>query len=70
MWLKSAVRQLAKWVPTSAEYMREQLRAVRDVATEQPGMPVPHIPEPSPVDVSHLAVDEVLDAEVMDEAEQ
>ncbi|MCD2096558.1 recombinase RecT [Rhodococcus rhodochrous] len=34
MWLKSAVRQLQKWVPTSAEYVREQLRAVRDVQTE------------------------------------
>jgi recombination protein RecT len=28
MWLKSAVRQLQKWVPTSAEYIREQARAV------------------------------------------
>lgn len=27
MWLKSAIRQLAKWVPTSAEYKSEQLRA-------------------------------------------
>lgn len=27
MWLKSAVHQLQKWVPTSAEYRREQLRA-------------------------------------------
>src|SRR5690606_33619958 len=26
MWLKSSVRQLRKWVPTSAEY-RDQLRA-------------------------------------------
>ncbi|MGV9744621.1 recombinase RecT [Rhodococcus zopfii] len=34
MWLKSAVRQLSKWVPTSAEYVREQLRAVRDVQSE------------------------------------
>ncbi|WP_343466495.1 recombinase RecT [Rhodococcus aetherivorans] len=34
MWLKSAVRQLSKWVPTSAEYVREQLRAVRDVQAE------------------------------------
>ena len=34
MWLKSAVRQLAKWVPTSSEYIREQLRAIRDVASE------------------------------------
>lgn len=35
MWLKSCVRQLAKWVPTSAEYRREQLRAVQDVAAER-----------------------------------
>ena len=34
MWLKSAVRQLRKWVPTSAEYIREQMRAVRDVAAD------------------------------------
>jgi recombination protein RecT len=27
MWLKTAVHQLAKWVPTSAEYIREMLRA-------------------------------------------
>lgn len=38
MWLKSAVHQLAKWVPTSAEYVREQMRAARDVANE--GVPV------------------------------
>lgn len=30
MWLKSAVRQLQKWVPTSAEYRREQLRAAAE----------------------------------------
>ena len=35
MWLKSAVRQLAKWVPTSAEYRREQLRAAQDVLAER-----------------------------------
>ncbi|HEU4672379.1 MAG TPA: recombinase RecT [Candidatus Limnocylindrales bacterium] len=28
MWLKTAIHQLTKWVPTSAEYRREQLRAV------------------------------------------
>lgn len=27
MWLKSAVRQLRKWVPTSAEYITTQVRA-------------------------------------------
>lgn len=72
MWLKSAVRQLAKWVPTSAEYMREQLRAVRDVATEQGGaMPTPYIPDSPPVaDVSHLPVDAVLDAELVDRSDE
>lgn len=50
MWLKSAVRQLQKWIPTSAEYRRELARAgataqevatVRDlppVETEEPMM--------------------------------
>lgn len=37
MWLKTAIRQLRKYVPTSAEYIREQLRAVRDVAAEPVG---------------------------------
>ena len=32
MWLKSAARRLEPWVPTSAEYRREQLRAVASVA--------------------------------------
>lgn len=35
MWLKTAAHRLAKWVPTSAEYMREQLRAVKAVEAEQ-----------------------------------
>ncbi len=35
MWLKSAVRQLAKWVPTSAEYRKEQLRAAQEVWAER-----------------------------------
>lgn len=30
MWLKTAARRLSKWVPTSAEYRREQLRAVAE----------------------------------------
>lgn len=47
MWLKTAAHRLTKWVPTSAEYMREQLRAVRDVAAEQP-RPAPR-PAPAPV---------------------
>lgn len=41
MWLKSAVRQLQKWVPTSAEFRRELARAAGEahrVATA-PGAP-------------------------------
>lgn len=38
MWLKSAVRQLRKWVPTSAEYRREQLRAEAEVADQRAAM--------------------------------
>jgi recombination protein RecT len=52
MWLKSAVHQLAKWVPTSAEYRREQLRAVADaqaVAERMPAAPLPTAPA-TPVD--------------------
>jgi recombination protein RecT len=62
MWMKTAAHDLAKWVPTSAEYIREQLRAVRDVASE----PVPVKPAPAPVDVTALAED-VVDAEVEDQ---
>lgn len=35
MWLKTAAHRLTKWVPTSAEYMREQLRAVATAQAEQ-----------------------------------
>jgi recombination protein RecT len=44
MWLKSSVRQLQKWVPTSAEYRREVLRASAEaqrVAQDLPGGPAP-----------------------------
>lgn len=35
MWMKTAAHRLQKWVPTSAEYIREQYRAIRDVQAEQ-----------------------------------
>lgn len=47
MWLKTAARRLAKWVPTSAEYMREQLRAHAEVAAELPSGFAPQLPQPS-----------------------
>lgn len=48
MWLKTAARRLAKWVPTSAEYMREQLRAQAEVAGELPSGAAPTLPVPQP----------------------
>ena len=68
MWLKTAVRRLAKWVPTSAEYMREQLRAAKEVAAE----PTPDAPSLPPVQAAPLNdVDpdtgEVLEGELLDE---
>jgi recombination protein RecT len=44
MWLKSAARQLRKWVPTSAEFLREQARALAEanrVADSIPNAPRP-----------------------------
>jgi recombination protein RecT len=71
MWLKSAVRQLAKWVPTSAEYMREQLRVAKEVAAERPGGFAPSVEATggAPVDITDTwePVDEnVLDAELVE----
>lgn len=42
MWLKSAARQLRKWVPTSTEYRREIIRATAEVmnVSQQHGLPV------------------------------
>lgn len=61
MVLKTAARRLEKWVPTSAEYIREQLRAVRDVAAEDP-QPRPIPTEAGPVDSD---TGEILEAEVL-----
>lgn len=62
MWLKTAARRLEKWVPTSSEYLKEQLRAVRDVSAEAPRV--------APAQQQDLSVDpatgEVLDGEVIE----
>lgn len=41
MWMKSAARQLRKWVPTSAEYRKELARAAAEVqrVIAEPSMP-------------------------------
>lgn len=65
MWLKSAVRQLAKWVPTSAEYVRihAEADAIRAGA-----------PAPGPVDIPDIpagwterTLSDVVDAELEDD---
>lgn len=72
MWLKTAARRLAKWVPTSAEYMREQLRAQAEVAAElPPGKFAPSLPQPS-VDIpddgdSAMDEDGPIEAEFVDD---
>jgi recombination protein RecT len=56
MWLKSSARQLRKWVPTSAEFIREQARALAEArrVADNIGTPLPA-----------EADDEVLDGEVV-----
>jgi len=44
MWLKTVVHELRKWVPTSAEYRTEVLRAeaaIAEVAADRPELPIP-----------------------------
>lgn len=60
---KTAVHELAKWVPTSAEFRREQLRAV---ATVQAETQAPPAAEPVVAGVD-TATGEIVDAEVIDE---
>ncbi len=57
MWLKSAARQLRKWVPTSAEYMREQNPPVVPASTQALSA-LPHV---------DLDTGEVLDAMPVDD---
>lgn len=73
MWLKSAAHQLRKWVPTSAEYITAQVRAVREGNTPEPMMAAPlriqqDMPDVNPDDNgdTYIALDTV-DAEVVDE---
>lgn len=66
MWLKSAVRQLRKWVPTSAEYRREQLRAQQDVAGELAApTDIPDLPAEDGNPDHVYSDDQVIDAEIV-----
>lgn len=68
MWLKSAVRQLSKWVPTSAEFITTQLRAERAADTHDAGIDPDWanangaLPEPT------FDEDGIVEAEIVDEA--
>ena len=59
MWMKSAARQLRKWVPTSAEYLREQARAMAEAQKVATDVGAPPLTGREP--------DDVLDGEVVDE---
>lgn len=54
MWLKTAVHRLAKWVPTSAEYIRERLRAENAVAAEAHPATLPSAAVNQPVAETNL----------------
>lgn len=64
MWLKSAARQLRKWVPTSAEYITQQLRAAKAAEHTDPMANVP-APPMAPVGVEAEET-EVVEAELVD----
>lgn len=75
MWLKSAVRQLGKWVPTSAEYITEQLRAVAKahatVQSETATIPLGDLladgDDPQYDPETGEVIDDITDAEILDE---
>jgi recombination protein RecT len=55
MWMKSAVRQLQKWVPTSAEFRMELARALAEANRVAADTPAGELPPPD------------IDGEVVDE---
>lgn len=57
MVLKTAVHRLAKWVPTSAEYRREQLRAATEVARESFAPTAEVVAHLEPTEVPGVLVD-------------
>lgn len=70
MWLKTAAHRLAKWVPTSAEYRREQLRAAQEIAASGVQSFAPALPGGSSADApAHVDEEtgEVVDAVFDDE---
>lgn len=58
MWWKTAAKRLEPWVPTSAEYRREQLRASASAASLAPARTPPAVPSGDR---------DVVDAEIIDD---
>ncbi|MFG2978828.1 recombinase RecT [Streptomyces sp. NPDC048331] len=67
MWMKTAAHRLTKWVPTSAEYMREQLRAHAEVAAEVRPAPAVLAPQPGGLTVTNDEDEGPIDAEFVDD---
>lgn len=70
MWLKSAVRQLAKWVPTSAERVLTTGQEPVKVDSERDDAPALSLPAPAGgLDEQHVDYDtgEIVDADLVDE---
>lgn len=66
MWLKSAVRQLAKWVPTSAEYRERLTGHVESGPPREPGLDLPALPDDSGTEApGGVDGDGVIDAEIV-----
>lgn len=62
-WLKTVARELEKWVPSSAEFRREQLRAAVEADNlRRPAGPSAPLPQPT-------SLDEPVDAEIVGEPE-
>jgi recombination protein RecT len=75
MWLKTSIHELEKFVPTSSEFRREQLRAAaeaqavldrRGLTTTAAAQPA-EVPAPAGVDTT---TGEVVDAEILDPADE
>ncbi|NUQ95339.1 MAG: recombinase RecT [Streptomyces sp.] len=72
MWMKTAAHRLTKWVPTSAEYMREQLRAQAEVAAERHAAPAGAAPAAMPSAPTPVEPDDEgpIEAEFVDDEPQ
>lgn len=70
MWMKTAVRQLRKWVPTSSEHLASQIRAARE-GQHGVSVAVPAVPGQAPIPSGHQVViddhDEVVEGELVPE---